>query len=91
VSDAKQASKEAGVYAYSRIAASVFVLLAIALGARLYTKADFAYITALLLLYESAVALGSLGLADAVFYYIGREPERASHVVRQTSLLLLAV
>lgn len=89
--DAKQASKEAGIYAYSRIAGSVFALLALALGARLYSKPEFAYIGALLLLYESAVALGSLGLADAVFYYIGREPERASHVVRQTSFLLICV
>jgi O-antigen/teichoic acid export membrane protein len=91
VSDAKEASKEAGIYAYSRIAGSVFALLALALGARLYNKPEFAYISAILLLYESAVALGSLGLADAVFYYIGRTPERASHVVRQTSFLLLVV
>ncbi|HEY5921581.1 MAG TPA: oligosaccharide flippase family protein [Kofleriaceae bacterium] len=91
MSDAKEASKEAGIYAYSRIAASLFALLALALGARLYSKPEFEYIAALLLLCESAVALGSLGLADAVFYYIGREPERASHVVRQTSLLLLLV
>jgi O-antigen/teichoic acid export membrane protein len=90
-SSAKQASKEAGIYAYSRIAGSVFALLALALGARLYNKPEFAYISAVLLLYESAVALGSLGLADAVIYYIGREPERASHVVRQTSLLLLCI
>lgn len=89
--DAKQASKEAGIYAYSRIAGSLFALFALAMGARLYDKAGFAYIGALLLLYESAVALGSLGLADAVFYYIGREPQRASHVVRQTSFLLMCV
>jgi O-antigen/teichoic acid export membrane protein len=91
VSDAKEASKEAGIYAYSRIAGTLFALLALALGARLYNKPEFAYVSALLLLYESAIALGSLGLADAVFYYIGRSPERASHVVRQTSFLLLCV
>ncbi len=90
-SDAKQASKEAGIYAYSRIAASLFVLLALTLAARLYDAAGVVYIATLLLLYESAVALGSLGLADAVFYYIGREPQRANHVVRQTSFLLLCV
>lgn len=91
MSDAKQASKEAGIYAYSRIAGSVLALLAIALGARLYSKPEFTYISALLLLYESAVALGSLGLADVVFYYIGRSPERAPLIVRQTSFLLLVV
>lgn len=90
-STAKQASKEAGIYAYSRIAGSLFALLALALGARLYNQAEFAYVSAVLLLYESAIALGSLGLADAVIYYIGREPERANHVVRQTSLLLLCI
>src|SRR5205823_1371854 len=44
---------------------------------------------ALLLLYESAVSLGNFGLPDSVFYLIGRNPERAPQVVRQTSLLLL--
>lgn len=90
-SDAKAASKEAGIYVYSRLAASLFVLLALALGARLYSKEDFAYIAAILLLYESAVALGSFGLQDVVLYYIGREPERAAHIVRQTSFLLLCI
>jgi O-antigen/teichoic acid export membrane protein len=89
--DSKDASKEAGIYAYSRIAGSLFVLLALALGARLYSKHEFAYVAALLLLYESAIALGSLGLADAVFYFIGRKPDSAPHVVRQTSFLLLCV
>ena len=63
-SDAKAASQEAGIYVYSRLAASLFVLLALALGARLYSKDDFAYIAAVLLLYESAVALGSTPLAE---------------------------
>jgi O-antigen/teichoic acid export membrane protein len=90
-SEAKKASKDAGIYTYSRVAGSLFVLLALALGARLYSTAEFAYISALLLLYESSVALGSLGLADAVFYLIGRNPERAHLVVRQTSFLLLLV
>ncbi|HTL33503.1 MAG TPA: lipopolysaccharide biosynthesis protein [Kofleriaceae bacterium] len=91
MSEAKQASKEAGIYAYSRIVASVFILLTLALGARLYSSPEFEYIGALLLLYESAVALGSLGLADAVFYYIGKQPADAPLVVRQTSFLLLCV
>lgn len=90
-SDARQASREAGIYTYSRLAGSLFVLLALALGARLYDRAEFAYLSALLLLYESAVALGSLGLADAVFYLIGRYPDQAPVVVRQTSFLLLLV
>ncbi len=90
-SDGRQASKDAGIYTYSRVAGSLFVLLALALGARLYDTAEFAYISALLLLYESAVALGSLGLADAVFYLIGSRPDRAPLVVRQTSFLLAVV
>jgi len=91
MSEAKQASREAGIYAYSRIVASVFILLTLALGARLYSTPEFEYIGALLLLYESAVALGSLGLADAVFFYIGKQPADAPLVVRQTSFLLLCV
>ncbi len=90
-SASKQASKDVGIYTYSRLAASLLVLLTLAFAARLYDKAGFAYISALLLLYESAVALGSLGLADSVFYLMGRHPERASLVVRQTSFLLLVV
>jgi O-antigen/teichoic acid export membrane protein len=90
-SDAKKASRDAGIYTYSRLAGSLFVLLALALGARLYSTAEFAYVSAVLLLYESAVTLGSLGLSDSVFFLIGKDPGKASHVVRQTSLLLLAV
>ena len=90
-SASRKASRDAGIYTYSRLAASLLVLLTLAAAARLYDKAGFAYVSALLLLYESAVALGSLGLADSVFYLIGRNPEKASHVVRQTSFLLLAV
>jgi O-antigen/teichoic acid export membrane protein len=90
-SDAKAASKEAGIYIYSRLAGTVFALLALALGARLYSVPEFAYISKLLLLYESAVALGSFGLQDVMLYYLGRWPERAAHVVRQTSFLLLCI
>ncbi len=86
--EAAAASKEAGIYAYSRIAGSIFVLVALAFGARLYSIDEFAYISAIILLYELAVALGSFGLADAVFFFIAREPHRAPHVVRQVSLLL---
>jgi O-antigen/teichoic acid export membrane protein len=87
----KQASRDVGIYTYSRLAASLLVLLTLAFAARLYDKTAFAYISALLLLYESSLALGSLGLAEAVFYLMGRHPERASLIVRQTSFLLLLV
>lgn len=90
-SDAKKASREAGVYAYSRVAASLLILVIVVVGARVYSKAELAYVTMVLLLYESAMAIGSLGLADAVFYFIGRDPAGARFVVRQTSALLLAV
>jgi len=36
------------------------------------------------------MAIGSLGIADAVFFFIGRDPTAARLVVRQTSALLLA-
>jgi O-antigen/teichoic acid export membrane protein len=90
-SDAKKASREAGVYAYSRVAASLLILVLMVVGARVYSKPELAYVTMILLLYESAMAIGSLGLADAVFYFIGRDPGGARMVVRQTSFLLLSV
>lgn len=90
-SDARKASREAGVYAYSRVAASLLILLLMVVGARVYSKPELAYVTMVLLLYESAMAIGSLGLADAVFYFIGRDPGGSRFVVRQTSFLLLSV
>lgn len=89
--DAKRASKEAGIYVYSRLAASLLMLGVLAVVGRTCTKVERGYIIALLTVYETAVALGSLGLADVVLYYVGRTPERAAHIVRQASLLLLFV
>lgn len=53
-----------------------------------YSHTGWAFIAAALLIHETAIALGSLGLPDAVFYFLGRYPERAGATVRQTSLLL---
>lgn len=89
--DAKAASKEAGIYVYSRLAASLLMLGVLAVIGRTCTKEERGYIVALLTVYETAVALGSLGLADVVLYYVGRTPEKAAHIVRQASLLLLIV
>lgn len=89
--DAKQASKEAGIYAYSRVVASLLALLTLGVATRLYSKEQVGYISSILLVYETAVALGSLGLADVVLYYLGRTPEKASHIVRQASFLLVCV
>lgn len=87
----QKASREAGIYAYSRVAASVLLLLTLVVGARVYSKPEFAFVSAILLLYETAMALGSLGLADAVFYFIGRNPTGARLIVRQTTFLLGAL
>jgi O-antigen/teichoic acid export membrane protein len=46
-------------------------------------------VSAVIIVCETANALGSLGLHDAVFYFFGRHPERAAAIVRQTSALLL--
>lgn len=90
-SDLEQASREAGIYAYSRVAGSLIGFVAIILGARLYSTAEMAFLVALITYYEVAMALGSLGLADAVLYFIGRNREAAPAIVRQSSILLLAV
>lgn len=89
--EGEKVSREAGIYVYSRVAASLLALVGYALAARLYPKAGFAYLAYVLLIYETAVALGSLGLADAVFYFIGKSPSHAGAIVRQTSLLLVAM
>jgi O-antigen/teichoic acid export membrane protein len=88
-SDREKASREAGIYAYSRVASSVLVLLLPVIGARVYTKTELAFVIAVALLHEASMAIGSLGLADAVFYFIGRDPGGARLIVRQTSFLLL--
>jgi O-antigen/teichoic acid export membrane protein len=87
--DTETASREAGIYAYSRVVASLLILALPVIGARVYTTTELAFVIAVALLHESAMALGSLGLADAVFYFIGRDPHGARYVVRQTSFLLL--
>lgn len=89
--DDQRRSKDAGLYLYSRLAASVLGLVTIALAKRFYPDADFAYVAGLLLLYDTAYALGSLGLPEAVFYFVGRDHSRAPIVVRQATFLLAAV
>jgi O-antigen/teichoic acid export membrane protein len=82
-------SKAAGIFVYSKTAAGLLYIVTTAVGTRVYDKEGFNYVTAVTLLHLTAVALGSLGLADAVFYFLGRAPDRAAAIVRQTSLLLL--
>lgn len=57
----------------------------------LYDRHEWSFIAAVLLIYETAIALGSLGLPDAVFYFLGRYPDRSGATVRQTSAILLAL
>jgi O-antigen/teichoic acid export membrane protein len=77
------------LFLYSRSAAAVLMLGTLVLAARLYGTVGFGYVSAILLVCETAIALGSLGLADAVFYFVGRHPERSAAIVRQASGLLL--
>lgn len=81
-------AEAAGLYLYSRVAAMLVTLVAVVLAPRLYGADGYAFFAALVLLYDSALALGSLGLADAVFYFVGRDRSRAAVIVRQTSGLL---
>ncbi|MEO8698410.1 MAG: oligosaccharide flippase family protein [Kofleriaceae bacterium] len=81
----------AGLYLYSRLATALLGLAAIAIATRVYDDRSFAYVATILLLYQTAYALGSLGLPEAVFFFVGRDRQRAPAVVRQASLLLLAV
>lgn len=84
-------SRDAGLYLYSRLASSLLGLATIAIATHVYAPAAFAYVAAILLMFDTSYALGSLGLAEAVFFFMGRDRTRAPLVVRQASFLLLAV
>lgn len=84
-------SHSATMYVAARSIAGMLLLVAYIVALRYYDQeTQVPYVLGVLLVYESAIALGSLGLPDAVFYFIGRQPEKAAAIVRQTSALLLA-
>lgn len=87
----RKESHSATMYVAARSIAGMLLLVAYVIAMRSYDRdTQVPYVIAVLLVYESAIALGSLGLPDAVFYFIGRSPEKAAAIVRQTSALLLA-
>lgn len=81
-------SSAAGVFLYSRTIAALLLLASLVLAARVYGTAGFGYVSAIILINETATALGSIGLADAVMYFIGRAPARSAVIVRQATTLL---
>jgi len=86
----RKESHSATMYVAARSIAGMLLLIAYVIALRSYdARTQVPYVMGVLLVYESAIALGSLGLPDAVFYFIGRTPERAAAIVRQTSALLL--
>ncbi|MBE7450903.1 MAG: polysaccharide biosynthesis C-terminal domain-containing protein [Kofleriaceae bacterium] len=85
----KKDAKDAAIYVAARSLAGMLFLITYVIALHRYTELEFQYVAAVLLVYESAIALGSLGLPDAVFYFIGKTPERAAAIVRQVSALLL--
>jgi len=89
--DHAKRSRDAGLYLYSRLAASMLGLLTIGIATHVYAKPAFAYVATILLMFDTSYALGSLGLAEAVFFFVGRDHQRAPAVVRQASFLLLLV
>jgi O-antigen/teichoic acid export membrane protein len=89
--DHKKRSTDAGLYLYSRLAASVLGLVTIGIATHVYSETAFAFVATILLMYDTAYALGSLGLPEAVFFFVGRDRDRAPLVVRQAAFLLLVV
>ncbi|MBS1123583.1 MAG: polysaccharide biosynthesis protein [Deltaproteobacteria bacterium] len=89
--DHDRRSNDAGLYLYSRLASSLLGLITIGIATHVYDTTAFAYVATILLLFDTSYALGSLGLADAVFFFVGRDHQRAPTVVRQTSFLLLVM
>jgi O-antigen/teichoic acid export membrane protein len=86
----KKDASDAAVYVAARSLAGMLLLITYVIALHSYAEIEFQYVAAVLIVYESAIALGSLGLPDAVFYFIGKSPERAAAIVRQVSALLLA-
>lgn len=86
----KKDAKDAAVYVAARSLAGMLLLVTYIIALHSYSEIEFRYVAAVLLVYETAIALGSLGLPDAVFYFIGKSPEHAAAIVRQVSALLLA-
>lgn len=82
-------SKAAAVYLAGRTVGMLLLAVTQIVANHLYDEIGFAYVAAVVLIYQTSIALGSLGLPDAVFYFIGRYPDRAGAIVRQTSALLL--
>jgi len=83
-------SKAAAVYLAGRTIGMLLLAVTQIVANHLYDEIGFAYVVMVFTIYQTSIALGSLGLPDAVFYFIGRYPDRAGAIVRQTSALLLA-
>lgn len=90
-SEARRAADDAGIFVFARVAADGILLVAFAIAAWLLTRENFAYLAFSLMVTVSAVSLGSMGLAEAVFYFIGVKPMQGAAIVRQTSVLLAAM
>jgi O-antigen/teichoic acid export membrane protein len=84
----RAAADDAGVFVFARVAAEAVQLLAFAIAAWYLTRESFAYLSFSLMVTVSAVTLGSLGLAESVFYFIGQRPGQGPAIVRQTTFLL---
>ena len=91
LTEGQVAARHAGIYIYSRVAAGIIDALAFILAARLFPRGvdgyEFIAFT-WMVLYLTAIPIGSLGLPEAVFYFLGRRPGEGGAVVRQTSFLL---
>jgi O-antigen/teichoic acid export membrane protein len=78
----KKDAKDAAVYVAARSLAGMLLLVTYIIALHSYSEVQFRYVAAVLLVYETSIALGSLGLPDAVFYFIGKSPEHAAAIVR---------
>jgi O-antigen/teichoic acid export membrane protein len=87
-SDIERAARDAGVYMYSRVGSALVQMGAFALAARSFGESSFGYLQIVLTVYLLGLALGSLGLPDVVFYFLGRQPGHASAIVRRATFLL---
>jgi O-antigen/teichoic acid export membrane protein len=86
--DHRDVADDTGVIVYSRLAAGGIGLVALAVAARSLSRADFAYVAFAIMVFSTALALGSMGLHEAVYYFLGNRPNDAPAVIRQATFLL---
>lgn len=85
-----RAARDAGVYVASRVVAALLQVVGFILAARLYSADGLALVVYALMVLQTSVSLGSLGIPESVFTFFAWYG-RPDVVVRQATFLLVVV